>query len=82
MATLRVLNGSGDQKVSWSTVDLAQGDAEAQAAVREAERIFARERARGAVAFRVGPGAPAERLEVLDPNAEQETVLIPQVVGG
>jgi hypothetical protein len=82
MATLCVLNGSGDHRISWSTADLAQGDPEAQAAVREAERIFARERARGAVAFRVGPGARAERLEALDPLADEQTVLIPPVVGG
>jgi hypothetical protein len=82
MASLRVMNGSGDQQVSWSTTELANGDPEAQAAVREAERIFERERARGAVAFRVGPGAPAEKLEVLNPLAEEEVVLIPQVVGG
>jgi len=40
-----------------------------------------RERARGAVAFRVHPGALAERLEALDPMAD-ETVLIPPMVGG
>jgi hypothetical protein len=81
MATLRVLNGGGDRRITWSTEALARGDAEAQAAVREAERIFAHERARGAVAFRVLPGAPAERLEALDPQAE-DTVLIPPMVGG
>ena len=81
MATLRILNRSGDRRISWSTADLLHGDAEAQAAVREAERIFMRERARGAVAFRVHPGALAERLETLDPMAD-ETVLIPPMVGG
>ena len=81
MATLRVLNRSGDRRVSWSTADLLHGDPEAQAAVREAERIFTHERERGAVAFRVRPGAPAERLEALDPLAD-ETVLIPPMVGG
>ena len=81
MATLRVLNGNGDTWITWSTKGLAQGDPEAQAAVREAERVFAHERARGAVAFRVRPDAPAERLEALDPLAE-DTVLIPPMVGG
>ncbi len=81
MATFRVLNGSGDRRISWSIHSLLRGQSEAQAAVREAERIFARERARGAVAFRVQPGRPAERLEVFDPLAD-ETVMIPPMVGG
>jgi len=81
MATLRVLNRSGDRRVTWSPERLVQGDPEAEAVVREAERIFARERERGAVAFRVRPGAPAERLDALDPFAE-DTILIPHMVGG
>ena len=81
MATLRVLNGRGDTRITWSTEGLVQGDPEALAAVREAERIFARERARGSAAFRVRPDAPAERLDALDPLAE-DTVLIPPMVGG
>jgi hypothetical protein len=81
MATLRVLNGSGDRRISWSANDLAKGDPEAQAAVREAERIFARERSLGGAAFRVRPGAPAERVDTFDPLAE-DTVLIPPMVGG
>ena len=56
MATLRVLNGSGDARITWSTEGLERGEPDAQAAVREAERIFARERARGAVGFRVLAG--------------------------
>jgi hypothetical protein len=81
MATLRVLNASGDRQISWSTQGLAEGDAEAQTAVREAERIFARQRELGGVAFRVRPGAPAERIDAFDPLAE-DTVLIPPMVGG
>jgi hypothetical protein len=81
MATLRVLNRSGDRRVTWSARDLAEGDAEARAAVREAERIFMRERERGGVAFRVRPGALAERIDTFDPLAE-DTVLIPPMVGG
>jgi hypothetical protein len=81
MPTLRVLNQSGDNRVTWSADGFARGDPEAQAAVREAERIFARERARGAIAFRLRPGALAERLDSLDPQAE-DTVLIPPMMGG
>lgn len=56
-------------------------DAEAVAAIREAERIFARERARGATAFRVEVGKLAERLEQFDPQAAQ-IIMIPRVAGG
>jgi hypothetical protein len=56
-------------------------DPEAVAAVREAERIFAEQRARGATAVRVAPGKPAERIEKFDPQAEQ-IMMIPRVVGG
>jgi hypothetical protein len=81
MPTLRVLSVRGDDGVSWSAEALERGDAEAEAAVREAERIFAREVGRGATAFRVRPGAPAERVEELDPRAG-DVVLIPPLVGG
>jgi hypothetical protein len=81
MPTLRVLNSSGDRHVTWEAEDVVHGDPEALAAVREAERIFARERERGAVAFRVRHDAPAERLDVFDPLVE-ETVVIPPMVGG
>jgi hypothetical protein len=82
MATLRVLNGSGDRQIRWSTQGLADGDAEALAAVREAEQIFARERERGGAAFRVRPGVAAERVHAFDPFAEEDTLLIPPMVGG
>jgi hypothetical protein len=81
MSSLRVLNRHGDHHVSWSPDALARGDPEAQAAVREAERIFARERRRGAVAFRVQPGGLTERIDVLDPSAE-EIVMLPPMAGG
>ena len=81
MATLRILNGDGDTRLSWSVEQLSQGDPEAQAAVREAERLFAAERARGATAFLVRRDAPAERLTEFDPLVE-DTVLIPPMVGG
>jgi hypothetical protein len=81
MATLRVLNGSGDRQITWSTQGLAEGDAEAQAAVREAERIFVRERELGGTAFHVRRGVPAERIDAFDPRAE-ETVVIAPMVGG
>src|SRR3712207_7978319 len=48
MSTLRVLSHLGDTSVSWDAARVAAGDPEAEQAVREAERIFAAERARGA----------------------------------
>jgi hypothetical protein len=80
-STLRVLNGSGDTSVQWDRERLAAGDAEARAAVAEAERIFVRARASGALAFRVTPGKPAVRIERFDPEA-REVLVIPAMVGG
>ena len=42
MATLRVLNGGGDRRITWSPERLLRGEPEAEAVVRQAERIFAR----------------------------------------
>ncbi len=81
MGKLRVLSHLGDSSVSWDTQKASTGDPEAQESVREAERIFAAERARGATAFRVAPGRPAERLEGFDPDAE-EILVVPRVSGG
>jgi hypothetical protein len=81
MAKMRVLSARGDTVLEWDGRKVETGDAEALAAVREAERIFEEQRARGATAFRVAPGRPAERLERFDPEAEQ-IVVVPRVAGG
>jgi hypothetical protein len=81
MGMLRIISKHGDTRLSWNEQDVLAGDAEAMAAIQEAERIFARERARGATAFRVEPGKPVERLEQFDPQASQ-MVMVPRVVGG
>jgi len=81
MGMLRVISKRGDDRVQWNEQDALTGDAEANAAIREAERIFAHERARGAIAFRVEPGKQAERIEQFDPQADQ-IILVPQVIGG
>ena len=81
MGMLRVISKRGDDRVQWNEQDAQAGDAEAIAAIREAERIFAQERARGATAFRVESGKPSERIEQFDPLAEQ-IILVPRVVGG
>lgn len=78
---LRVMSRRGDDRVTWDKQKVSAGDPEAIAAVREAERIFAQERAKGATAFRITPGKPTERIERFDQTAEQ-IVLVPRVVGG
>jgi hypothetical protein len=81
MAKLRILSSAGDSIVEWDAARVQQGDPDALAAVREAERIFAEQRARGATAFVVAPDAPARRLDQFDPAAEH-VVLVPRVAGG
>lgn len=78
---LRVMSRRGDDRLTWDNQKVQTGDPEALAAIREAERIFAQERARGATAFRVEGGKPVERLDKFDATAEQ-IVMVPRVVGG
>jgi ATP-dependent exoDNAse (exonuclease V) alpha subunit len=78
---LRVMSRRGDDRITWDEQKVLTGDPEAAAAIREAERIFSQERAKGATAFRIDPGKPAERIEQFDRTAEQ-IVLVPRVVGG
>ena len=81
MGVLRVLSHHGDDRYTWEPNAVETGDREAIAAIAEAERIFAEQRAKGATAVKVMPGKPAERLNRFDPDA-QEIVMIPRVVGG
>ena len=78
---LRVMSRRGDDRLTWDEKRAQVGDSEAIAAVREAERIFAQERAKGATAFRVVDGKPVHRIEQFDATAEQ-IVMVPRVVGG
>lgn len=81
MGRLRVMSRRGDSTVAWDQSRLAEGDSEAVAAVREAERIFAEERSKGGTAFRLQPGQTAQRLEEFDETADQ-IVIVPRVAGG
>lgn len=81
MGVLRVLSHHGDDRYAWDRSAVLTGDEEATAAVNEAERIFAEQRARGASAVRVQPGKPAQRIDTFDPEADQ-ILMIPRVVGG
>lgn len=81
MGMLRIMSRKGDERVSWDLQKAEVNDPEAISAIREAERIFNQERARGSTAFKVEPGKPVERLETFDRTAEQ-IVMVPRVVGG
>lgn len=81
MGMLRVMSRRGDDRVTWDARRAAVGDPEAEAAVREAERIFNEERARGATAFKVDAAKATTRIDQFDRTAEQ-IVLVPRVVGG
>jgi len=71
----------GDDRVAWDVKKVQTNNSEAVAAVREAERIFNQERAKGATAFKVETGKTVERIEQFDQTAEQ-IVIVPRVVGG
>ncbi len=81
MGMLRVLSQRGDDTVTWNSEKAEQGDPEAVAAVREAERIFAETRARGGTAYVVGRERPPVQIEQFDPQADQ-IVMVPRVIGG
>jgi len=81
MGKLRLLSVRGDRTVVWDEKQAKEGDLDASAAVREAERIFEEELRKGATAFRVESGVPAKRLDSFDPEADQ-IVIVPRVAGG
>lgn len=78
---MRILSHQGDTTVEWDVERAEVGDPEALDAIREAERIFEEQKAKGATAFKVTPGEPAKRLERFDKTAEQ-IVMVPRVAGG
>jgi len=51
----------GDDRLAWDEQKVLEGDPEAIAAVKEAERIFEEERRKGATAFVVQTGKPAQQ---------------------
>lgn len=81
MSMLRIMSRNGDDRVTWDTQQVDAGDPEALAAVREAERIFSEQRARGSTAFRIEEGHTFVRMDEFDPNAEQ-IIMVPRIVGG
>jgi hypothetical protein len=81
MGQLRIMSHHGDTRVTWDAQKAAEGDVEAAAAVREAERIFAEHRAQGGTAFAVEEGAKPRVIERFEPEAEQ-IVMVPRIAGG
>jgi hypothetical protein len=81
MAKLRILSHQGDTTVEWDTKKAEVGDLEALEAIREAERIFEEHKAKGATAFTVAPGKPAEKLDKFDKTSEQ-IIMVPRIAGG
>jgi len=81
MGVVRVLSRRGDDHITWDEQKLPMNDPETMAAVREAEKIFAATRAKGATAFRIDEGKPVQRIDQFDPTAQQ-ILMVPRVVGG
>jgi hypothetical protein len=81
MSMLRVLSSEGDTRYEWDVAEVTAGDAEAEAAVREAERIFKAARRAGSTAFSVTQGQAPVRIDRFDQTAEQ-IILVPRIVGG
>jgi hypothetical protein len=81
MGVLRVLSRRGDDRVTWEAQSTLTADPEAEAAVKEAERIFRQQQKRGATGFRMESGNSPVRIESFDPTAE-EIIMVPRVVGG
>jgi len=81
MSILRIMSQRGDDRLTWDEQKAMAGDTEAIAAIKEAERIFAQQRAKGATAFRIEPGKPIQRIDQFEGGASQ-IVMVPRVVGG
>ncbi len=77
MKTLRVLDSSGDQVI------LFDDKLSASKAAREAEALFTRLLNEGSTAFKVNRGDGKLDEKVTDFSVlENETVLVPRIVGG
>jgi hypothetical protein len=77
MKLLRILDSSGDRVIHFD-------DTEAGALARaEAQALFTRMLASGSTAFKVnrGEGRPDEKADDFS-ALEQETIIVPRVVGG
>ena len=77
MKVLRFLDSSGDRSIFF---DESEAMAQAKA---EAQRLFERSLAAGAVAFSVNRGDGKQDMKLTQfSQVEDETVLVPRIVGG
>ena len=81
---IRRMCDQGDAVTVWETGADVETDEEAQAAVREAERIFREALVRGDVPFKVEAGQPPKKLDRWDNQAKEadEIVIAPRLMGG
>jgi Asp/Glu/hydantoin racemase len=79
---LRVMSRHGDDRFSWNKRKVLEGNPDAIAAVREAERIFAEERRKGATAFLIEAGKPAQLIREFNATTDGQIIVVPRVVGG
>lgn len=81
---IRVMCHLGDVATRWETGAGVEVDPEAQAAVKEAERIFREARQRGDSAFIVEPGKAPRKIDAWDQRALEapEIIITPRLVGG
>jgi transcription elongation factor GreA len=81
MAKLRLISAHGETVLEWNPGQAAAGEAAAQTALCQAERLFLTASARGATAFQVVDGQPLAPLVGFDPQLV-ETILVPRIAGG
>ncbi len=83
MARLFYLNRQGHTEVAWDVAGVQSGEAEALAAVAEAERLLIAAVANGYTAFAVRDGAVTRRVDRLGLlQIDEDVMLIPPVAGG
>lgn len=81
---IRRMCDRGDTVTAWETGGDVDTDEEAQAAVREAERIFKEALRQGDIPFAVQEDAPPQKLDRWDEQAREadEIVIAPRLMGG
>lgn len=81
---IRRMCDQGDAVTAWETGAGTETDEEAQAAVREAERIFREALVRGDIPFAIDGDKAPEKLDRWDARAKEaeEIVIAPRLMGG
>ena len=81
---IRRMCDRGDAVTAWETGADTATDEEAQAAIREAERIFREAIVRGDVPFAIDADKGTQKLDRWDARAQEadEIVIAPRLMGG